>query len=214
MLVRLSTLLLLVALVVVPSSTLAAATGGGSALDTASTATPVDKRASKLQPRQNAPVSSRGMGRRKLARSLQEKAEKAKKDYSAFLCPGGSNACPNPSTRRDPATGKERPVTPQEMQASLSSLADWFKVGFECVEFETEENACGGCVTLGNGTDCSAIPFARRAGCERSQCVVYQCKEGYTISSDKQSCVKRTGALRQSSGYGLDDDDDGQLSWS
>lgn len=214
MFVRLSTLLLLlIALVVAPSTTLLVS-ASRSALDTAIPASPVDKRASKLQPRQNAPVSSRGMGRRKLARSLQEKAERAKKDYSAFLCPGGSNACPNPATRRDPATGVERPMTPAEMQGSLSSLADWFKVGFECVEFETEENACGGCVTLGRGADCSAIPFARRAGCERSQCVVYQCKEGYTISGDKQSCVRRSGALRQSSGYGLDDDDDGQLSWS
>jgi hypothetical protein len=33
----------------------------------------------------------------------------------------------------------------------LNSLADWFKIGFECIELDTELNSCGGCLALGQG---------------------------------------------------------------
>lgn len=112
-------------------------------------ATPVVKRSTaKLQPR--APQASSKMGRRKLKKALADRAAAEKKDYSNFLCPGGSKACPNPSTKKD-KSGVERPVGPEEMGKMLQSLPDWFKVGFECVEFENELNSCGGCVTLGTG---------------------------------------------------------------
>ena len=93
----------------------------------------------KLQPR--APQPSRRMGKRKVA-----KAEvMAKKDYSSFLCPGGSVACPV-------YTGEEvTPASISALESSLDSLADWFKVGFECMELETELNSCGGCLALGAG---------------------------------------------------------------
>jgi len=81
------------------------------------------------------------MGARK-----QKKAEPLKKkDYSSFLCPGGSVACPV-------YTGED--VTPDSVSAlegSLSSLADWFKIGFECMELDSELNSCGGCLALGAG---------------------------------------------------------------
>lgn len=93
----------------------------------------------KLQPRQAQPT--RRMGMRKVKKSEPLK----KKDYSSFLCPGGSVACPV-------YAGDE--VTPESittLDKSLGSLADWFKVGFECVELETELNSCGGCLALGAG---------------------------------------------------------------
>lgn len=96
---------------------------------------------SKLQPR--APQPSRRMGQRR-----SKKPEPMKqKDYSSFLCPGGSVACPVP-----PASLEE--ITPESTAAlgsSLNSLADWFKIGFECIELATELNSCGGCLALGAG---------------------------------------------------------------
>ena len=70
-----------------------------------------------------------------------------KKDYSSFLCPGGSVACPILSTSIDSVTNE----TAAKLDGSLNSLADWFKVGFECVELESELNSCGGCLALGQG---------------------------------------------------------------
>lgn len=107
---------------------------------------PADARAlareppSKLQPR--APQASKRMGQRR-RRSTPE--PKKAKDYSSFLCPAAAVACP---------VGDTEGVTPEAaaaLEAQLSTLADWFKVGFECIELDTELNQCGGCLALGKG---------------------------------------------------------------
>ncbi|KAJ9097219.1 hypothetical protein QFC21_004888 [Naganishia friedmannii] len=102
-----------------------------------------------LQPVKRAEPSSR-YGRKKRAK-VEKKQEK--KDYSSFLCPGGSVACPAPvAVKAGSDKGVvERMMTPEELSRQLTSLADWFKIGFECMEFENELNSCGGCVTLGLG---------------------------------------------------------------
>lgn len=94
---------------------------------------------SKLQPR--APQPSRRMGATKRSKKIEPLK---KKDYSSFLCPGGSVACPIPGNEVSPSSV-------EALEKSLNSLADWFKVGFECVELETELNSCGGCLALGSG---------------------------------------------------------------
>ncbi|WVQ85323.1 hypothetical protein IAT38_007488 [Cryptococcus sp. DSM 104549] len=134
---------------------------------------------SKLQPR--SPQPSRRMG----ATKRSKKAEPLKKkDYSSFLCPGGSVACPIPG---DDVTAQSA----QTLDESLNSLADWFKVGFECVELDTELNSCGGCLALGSGQDCSLIANARATGCEAGACQVYSCFEGFVVSPDRGACVKK-----------------------
>lgn len=102
-----------------------------------------------LQPVKRAEPSSR-YGRKKRSK-VEKKAEK--KDYSSFLCPGGSVACPAHVAVKagSPKGVVERMMTPDELSRQLNSLADWFKIGFECMELENELNSCGGCVTLGNG---------------------------------------------------------------
>ncbi|ORY34836.1 hypothetical protein BCR39DRAFT_133020 [Naematelia encephala] len=133
---------------------------------------------SKLQPR--APTPSRRMGQVKRAK----KAEPIKKkDYSSFLCPGGSVACPIPA--------HESSQSPEALSTSLNSLADWFKIGFECIELDSELNSCGGCLALGSGQDCSSIANARATGCESGSCAVYSCFDGYVVSPDRSTCVKK-----------------------
>jgi hypothetical protein len=95
----------------------------------------------KLQPRAAQP--SRRMGQRR-----SKKPDTVKqKDYSSFLCPGGSVACPVPPASIDEIT----PESAAALGGSLNSLADWFKIGFECIELATELNSCGGCLALGQG---------------------------------------------------------------
>ncbi|WVR05767.1 hypothetical protein IAU60_002792 [Kwoniella sp. DSM 27419] len=141
----------------------------------------VDDGATKLQPR--APQPSRRMGAQKRAKKVEPLK---KKDYSSFLCPGGSVACPIP-----PASGEITMESAAALDSSLKSLADWFKVGFECVELDTELNSCGGCLALGAGQDCSTINNAKATGCEAGVCQVYSCFDGYVVTPDRQSCVKK-----------------------
>lgn len=149
----------------------------------------------QLKPR--SPQPSRRMGQRRAA-----KAETLKKDYSSFLCPGGSVACPIFSHETTPASIAS-------LEGGLNSLADWFKTGFECIELATELNSCGGCLALGAGyvpcsfpddtdilsrQDCSSIANARATGCEAGSCTVYSCFDGYVVSPDRLTCVKKGSA--------------------
>ena len=94
--------------------------------------------APKIAPRQ----ATARMGRRKV-----KKAEPLqKKDYSAFLCPESAVACPVV-----PADGEITPESISALDVGLNTLADWFTVGFECVELASELNQCGGCLALGAG---------------------------------------------------------------
>ena len=102
-------------------------------LPEASPATPA-----QLQPR--APQASKRMGQRRATKAEPLR----KKDYSSFLCPGGAVACP---IHLDDVT----PASISTLQSGLNSLADWFKVGFECIELATELNSCGGCLAFGAG---------------------------------------------------------------
>ncbi|WWC86095.1 uncharacterized protein L201_000966 [Kwoniella dendrophila CBS 6074] len=144
-------------------------------------ATPAEAPA-KLQPRR--PQPSRRMGAQKRAKKVEPLK---KKDYSSFLCPGGSIACPITTSDLNEIT--EESVT--KLESSLNTLADWFKIGFECIELETELNSCGGCLALGSGQDCSLISNARATGCESGTCQVYSCYDGYVVSPDRQTCVKK-----------------------
>lgn len=100
-----------------------------------------------LQPR--APQPTKRMGQR---RALKPSVQK--KDYSSFLCPGGSVACPVPLTLEVDDIdeyGRSKKEAAETLEGSLTSLADWFRVGFECIELEIEPNSCGGCLALGAG---------------------------------------------------------------
>ncbi|KAL1406591.1 Protein cpl1 [Vanrija albida] len=140
----------------------------------------------KLQPR--APQASKRMGQR---RRSKKSDILVKKDYSSFLCPGGAVACPVPA-EGFPATpeGVALPEYATKLDEQLASLGDWFKVGFECLELDSELNQCGGCLALGQGQDCSTIANTRATGCEKGVCAVYSCMPGYTVSADKKECVR------------------------
>lgn len=62
---------------------------------------------------------------------------KAPPPMEEFLCPKPMVACPV--------------VEPGAPPPTLSTLADWFKVGFECMDTLREISSCGGCVSTGKG---------------------------------------------------------------
>lgn len=88
-------------------------------------------------------------------------------------------------------------------------MADWFcstvnsgsggEWAYECVDFATELESCGGCSSTGEGQDCTQIPNAFSVGCELGSCagkllvferfgsvltipIVYSCKSGFRLN--------------------------------
>lgn len=134
----------LLLLVLASATVCAAAAGSPVQAGAAHAMAAVARRAAPPQP-------SRRMGKTKRS-AAKAHSQQRRKDYSLFLCPNRVAACPAP------APGKP---TAQVKRQELKLLADWFKVGFECVDTRTEMGSCGGCVSLGEG--CVVSVFAELA---------------------------------------------------
>jgi len=65
----------------------------------------------------------------------------------------------------------------------------------ECLDTRSELTSCGGCVSLGQGQDCSAIPNAKVSTCQTGRCVVQKCKPGYQVGSAGDACVSAPRAM-------------------
>lgn len=114
-------------------------------------------------------MARRGLTKRKQADSSYIPGDK--KDYSAFLCPLTVQSTKVLSVPNNPShvTSSERPLkacpapgtgaagnlvdglTPQQLANQITTLADWFRVGFQCVDFETDVTDCGGCSGFATG---------------------------------------------------------------
>ncbi|KAG8991754.1 hypothetical protein FRB95_009903 [Tulasnella sp. JGI-2019a] len=92
-----------------------------------------------------------------------------------FLCPKPTMACPT--------------VEKGSLAPRLSSLMDWFNVGFECVEAMEDISNCGGCTNLGSGQNCKMIPSALTATCTDGACQVTRCARGFTPDDEEAACV-------------------------
>lgn len=93
-------------------------------------------------------------------------------DLDAFLCPFRMSACPVEPTSTLPTT-----------------LAEWSLLDYECVEFDTDLQSCGGCSSIDIRHDCSAIEDASDVACVFGECKVQTCEEGFTLSSNATSCI-------------------------
>ncbi|WVQ80022.1 hypothetical protein IAT38_002123 [Cryptococcus sp. DSM 104549] len=62
---------------------------------------------------------------------------------------------------------------------------------YECIDTRMDLQSCGGCASLGQGTDCTAIAGARWMGCSKGKCEVYSCKKGWSLSANGTSCDRR-----------------------
>lgn len=60
---------------------------------------------------------------------------------------------------------------------------------YECLDVSAELESCGGCVSLGQGQDCTTIEGAWNVGCEQGSCAVYTCQAGFVRSHDGKTCV-------------------------
>ncbi|WVQ72706.1 hypothetical protein IAR50_002266 [Cryptococcus sp. DSM 104548] len=81
------------------------------------------------------------------------------------LCPRGLAACPIPG---------------------VAGALDQY----ECLDSSSDLQSCGGCVSLGSGQDCTALPGARWMGCNGGVCEVYSCKRGWARAANGTVCER------------------------
>ncbi|KAH9946622.1 protein priA [Amylocystis lapponica] len=100
-------------------------------------------------------------------------------------------AQPSGKTTKHRRTMKSRRTTlcPSDLVACpLSGLVS--SSDFECISPESDIESCGGCLSTGEGKDCTAMEGVWNVGCEAGVCAVYTCQDGFTRSLDGQSCQK------------------------
>ncbi|KIK71014.1 hypothetical protein GYMLUDRAFT_309720 [Collybiopsis luxurians FD-317 M1] len=84
-------------------------------------------------------------------------------------------------------TSRSLPACPKGLDACpISGLTSG---DYECLDTSAELESCGGCASVGQGQDCTAIKGAWNVGCESGSCKVYSCAAGYLLSADSLSCI-------------------------
>lgn len=142
-----------------------------------------------------------------------------KKDFSAFLCPSATISPSSSSTQSSALAASPRKACPlpgvgvagdlvqgltgDTLALQLDDVADWFRIGFQCVDFQTDLKNCGGCSSFYKGSDCTAIPHTARGTCVQGTCQVLACSPGHVMSPDKDACIPRGDAQHM----GWEDDD-------
>ncbi|GAA6008975.1 hypothetical protein JCM10207_004051 [Rhodosporidiobolus poonsookiae] len=92
--------------------------------------------------------------------SQRAKRSESSAERRDMLCPGSQIACPLVGGR----------------------------LGYECVDTETNIEQCGGCAVDG-GFDCSSLPGVDAVSCNRGMCHVLGCSKGYTFHFRRRACV-------------------------
>jgi hypothetical protein len=95
-----------------------------------------------------------------------------KRDISPrHLCNNGKTACPVNAG-----------------SASVTGSSSLINGKFECLDIKSNIDSCGGCVSEGQGQDCSSIEFVEDVTCHNSKCTVLSCEMGYIPSANASSC--------------------------
>ncbi|EIW69981.1 hypothetical protein TREMEDRAFT_17264, partial [Tremella mesenterica DSM 1558] len=80
---------------------------------------------------------------------------------------------------RFPVTEQDKMFCPKGLHACSIVTPHGGEWAYECVDYATELESCGGCAATGEGVDCTTIPHAMSVGCENGVCAVYTCKHGF-----------------------------------
>ncbi|GAA5905424.1 hypothetical protein JCM5296_003713 [Sporobolomyces johnsonii] len=102
---------------------------------------------------------------------------------------GNSKKCVRPPTpgpsQKAVAPKKRNVVCPASKTACPLSNG---RLGYECVDTESNLEQCGGCVSEG-GIDCSALPGVDSVSCISGICQIHECADDHTYHFHKRACV-------------------------
>lgn len=62
-------------------------------------------------------------------------------------------------------------------------------IGWDCLNLASTLESCGGCMSIGEGQDCTLIKGADTVGCIHGKCVIGSCESGFYLDSEKGACV-------------------------
>ncbi|GAA5985692.1 hypothetical protein JCM10908_007074 [Rhodotorula pacifica] len=122
---------------------------------------------------------------------VKRHAEVAEKKKS--LCPAGEQACPIAGSTSFANALAQHRSSGNELTGFLAESG-----GYECLDTMQALESCGGCVSAGEGRDCTAIKGAVNVGCDAGVCVIHSCIEGYRPALGADHCVR----IRARSGPG------------
>ncbi|GJE89558.1 hypothetical protein PsYK624_056610 [Phanerochaete sordida] len=105
-------------------------------------------------------------------RALRQKPLTPEQAIWKHLCPMSMRACPI------------------DAASAPTTLTEWIRDGFECVDTTEDLTSCGGCGGVDVKYDCTAISGSDAVSCTRGECRVDSCQEGYTLSLDSKSCIR------------------------
>lgn len=77
-------------------------------------------------------------------------------------------------------------------------------MGYECLDTSDSVESCGGCASVGEGTDCTTIPHAEGVGCSAGKCVILNCESGYKPSVVGDKCLQASPAQTHKKGRSKD----------
>lgn len=105
-----------------------------------------------------------------------------------LLCFSLTRACPIPGSKNF-----------ESFTHSHNQIADFLsaKGGYECIDTSLSLESCGGCASVGQGRDCTAIPGAVGVGCGGGECIIFSCEHGYSLSLDGTECQKKPQHRKQ-----------------
>ena len=103
---------------------------------------------------------------------------------SLTLAPDDDCKCVVPSKRW------HRRDLPSTCAAGFTSCPVPNSAGFECLNTLSTIESCGGCASLGQGTDCSAIEGVDSVSCRAGSCAVSSCAPGFSVAGNGTTCVK------------------------
>ncbi|KAA1066242.1 hypothetical protein PGT21_026093 [Puccinia graminis f. sp. tritici] len=113
------------------------------------------------------------------------------------ICPSDRSCSgPKPSGLPRRSVAAKNPSVDERCPAGLSAcpissgLPLKLTAGFECLDVLQEVSSCGGCVSTGQGTDCTTIKGVSSAGCSEGKCKIFSCKAGYQYSPVNNACYK------------------------
>ncbi|WWD20612.1 hypothetical protein CI109_105088 [Kwoniella shandongensis] len=86
-----------------------------------------------------------------------------------------------------PQSNLDKMYCPSPLHACTVPTTTGGEWSYECIDFETELESCGGCASTGEGVDCTKIPNVLGVGCESGVCAVYTCEAGFAANGTE--CV-------------------------
>jgi len=127
-----------------------------------------------------------------LAQAFEALFQRGGPSYCA-IC-SGDKTCTSPSAKARRSLPDQKapfkPRCPSGLTACpISETSEFTRATpYECLDTQQELTSCGGCVTLGDGTNCATLRGAGMSGCSNGKCTIFSCARGFKFSQRDQAC--------------------------